>query len=246
MTTDPSGAAARGELLVHFQPQQDLTSGRIVAVEALARWHHPELGTIPPNAFIPIAEWVGAIHEVGEFVLEETCRQAAEWTAASLALEVSINVSPLQLTNNAFAELAISTVRRHRLRPETVTLEITEAEPIVDLPNAVAALGRVREFGMGVSVDDFGIGYSSIEQVRNLPATELKIDQSLIRGSRATARRMLRAVIDDAHADGLCIVAEGIETDDQLDLAIELGCDRAQGYLIGRPMPGAALAASLR
>lgn len=243
MASELTGAGRRGELVAHFQPQQDLHTDRIVGAEALARWAHPELGVILPDTFIPIAEAAGTIHEVGEFMLEQTCRQAAEWRQRSLVLDVSVNVSPLQLQDERFVQKAIDTVRRYGLTPETITLEVTEAEPIVDLPRAVAALERVRAVGMGVSIDDFGAGHSSLEQLRNLPATELKIDQSLIRRSAVLARLLLPAIVAEARDEHLRVVAEGVETAEHLQLARDLGCDRAQGFFIGEPMPATALEA---
>lgn len=245
LARDLRGAASRGEMLAHYQPQLDLSSGRVVGVEALARWHHPERGPVGPSAFIPLAEWAGVIREIGDFMLHESSRQAAEWAATGIHLDLSINVSPNQLSNDEFCVEVQRTLERYDLDPTTVTLEITEAEPILDLPQVAACLGLLRTIGVGVAIDDFGTGYSSLDQLRNLPATELKIDQSIIRGSQARARRLLNAVIEDAHAEGIRVVAEGVETQVQLDLAAELGCDRAQGYLIGRPMPADALVRTL-
>ena len=246
LAADLSGAAERGELLTNYQPQLDLASGRVVAVEALVRWDHPRHGVIAPNTFIPVAEWAGNIREVGGFVLAESTRQLAQWRDAGLALEMSVNVSPTELEGDLFCGGVLNSLARWILDPSLLTIEITETEPIVDLPHAVECLDELRGHGVGVSIDDFGTGHSSVDQLHNLPTTEFKIDQSLIRGTRRAARRVLRAVIQEAKQTGIRIVAEGVETAEQLDHAVALGCDRAQGYLIGRPMPAAALAASLR
>ena len=246
LAADLEGAAQRGELLAHYQPQIDLTTGRIVSVEALVRWDHPEYGIIAPNTFIPVAEWAGNIREVGRFVLQASTRQLSTWRDAGLELELSINVSPTELEGDLFCGEVLNALAECSLNPPMLTLEITEAEPIVDLPHAVECLNELRDLGIGVSIDDFGTGHSSPDQLHNLPATELKVDQSLIRGTRQAARRVLHAVLAEAKETGIRVVAEGVETADQLDHAIALGCDRAQGYLIGQPMPAAALETLLR
>lgn len=236
------GAAARGELLAHYQPQIDLETGRIVAVEALARWIHPELGAVPPEEFIAAAEDAGVVGEIGDFMLDEGCHQLAQWRDQGLTLELSVNVSPLQLATAQFAARLVSLMMQLSLDAELITLEVTESLPIQEMSTVVGRLEVLRALGMGVSVDDFGIGYSSAEQLRDLPATELKIDQSLIRGDREATIEFLKPVLGEARKSGLRIVAEGVETEEQLALARELGADRAQGYLIGRPMSAAYLA----
>lgn len=240
--SDLSGAAGRGELLAHYQPQMDVESGRIVAVEALARWLHPELGAVPPDQFIPAAEEAGVVNEIGDFMLDESCRQLSMWQRQGVHLELAINVSPTQLATASFAARLVGLLMEFQIEPALVTVEVTESLPILDMPRVVARLEVLRALGVGVSVDDFGTGFSSPEQVRDLPATELKIDQSIIRGDRQRAIDSLGAFIAGAKEDGLRIVAEGVETEDQLQLARELGADRAQGYLIGRPMSAQWLA----
>lgn len=239
---DVRGAAERGELLAHYQPQVDLVSGRIVAVEALARWLHPTKGAVPPDEFIPEAERSGAVGEVGDFMLDEACHQLATWRDGGIHLELSVNVSPIQLATAQFAARLVSLTMELSLEPRLITVEVTETQPIADMPTVVARLEVLRALGMGVAVDDYGIGFSSPEQLHSLPATELKIDQSLIRGSRDHAIQLLGPVIAEAKADGIRIVAEGVETDEQLALARELRADRAQGYLLGRPMSAKFLA----
>jgi len=236
------GAAARGELLAHYQPQIDLATGRIVAVEALARWIHPEHGAVPPEEFISAAEHAGVVGEVGDFMLDEGCHQLAQWRAQGLELELSVNVSPIQLATAQFAARLVALMMELSLDARFITLEVTESLPIEEMSTVVARLEVLRALGMGVSVDDFGIGFSSIEQLRDLPATELKIDQSLIQGEREATIAFLQPALAEAKTQGLRIVAEGVETEEQLALARELGADRAQGYLIGRPMSAAYLA----
>lgn len=237
-----SEALDRHELVTYFQPQVDIGTGRVVAVEALVRWVHAVFGVIPPDEFIPIAESAGTIHEVGKTVAADAISQIAEWKSRGIDLEISVNVSPTELGPTLAAELE-TLLALHDVEPLLLTAEITESEPILDLPRATSCLRELRELGIGVSVDDFGVGYASVGQLRSLPATELKVDQSLIRGSRAVARKTLEPVLAEASESGIRIVAEGVETEDHLAHARELGCDRAQGYLIGEPMTAIELEA---
>jgi len=228
-------AVDRRQFVAYYQPQVDIASGRVVSVEALARWIHPEFGVIPPNEFIPVAESVGSIRQVDRSVFTHAVRQIARWTATSLNLELSVNISPSELVPGLAGEL-LPILESEGVDPHLITMEITESEPILDLPVAVRCLHELRDHGIGVSVDDFGTGYSSVSQLRDLPTTELKIDQSLIRGTRDAAHKALDVVLAEAADRGIRIVAEGVETHDQMNHAIELGCHRAQGYIIGAPM----------
>ncbi|MDH6180200.1 EAL domain-containing protein (putative c-di-GMP-specific phosphodiesterase class I) [Microbacteriaceae bacterium SG_E_30_P1] len=235
LAAELDAAVDQRQLVTYYQPQIDLSSGDIVAVEALVRWIHPTYGVIPPDEFIPIAESIGSIRRVGRTVLTDAAQQLTRWSAAGKRLELSVNISPTELGPELAGEL-VETLDEFGMDPTLLTMEITETEPIIDLPRAVRCLHEVRALGVGVSVDDFGTGYASINQLRNLPATELKVDQSLIRGNRSAARRTLIPVLAEASDLGIRIVAEGVETADQMNHAIELGCQRAQGYLIGAPM----------
>jgi EAL domain-containing protein (putative c-di-GMP-specific phosphodiesterase class I) len=229
-----TGAVARGEFAAHYQPQFDLRTGRIVAVEALARWTHPEFGSIPPDEFIAVAEQTGYVREIGRFMLHTSCRQLATWRAEGIHLEVSVNVSPVELIHPTFARDVLAILEECGTSPEEVTLEVTETLPIEDGPHLLDGLDEVRSAGLSISIDDFGVGYASVERVRDLHATELKIDKSLIREPAAIE---LEAAIAQAKARGLRIVAEGVETEAHLARARELHSDRAQGYLLGRPVP---------
>jgi len=230
-----SEAVDRQELVTYYQPQLDIATRRIVAVEALVRWAHPIFGMIPPDEFIPVAESAGNIHDVGRAVFTDAVGQIAAWKSRGIDLELSVNVSPTELGPDLAEEL-MTVLSLHDVDPHLLTMEITESEPIVDLPRALSCLRELRSDGIGVSVDDFGTGYSSVHQLRSLPATELKVDQSLIRGPREVAQKALVPVLAEAVTLGIRIVAEGVETDDQMAFAIELGCHRAQGFLIGEPM----------
>jgi EAL domain-containing protein (putative c-di-GMP-specific phosphodiesterase class I) len=234
--SDLHGAVARGEIVPYFQPQLDLKSRETVAVEVLSRWIHPEHGLVSPAEFIPVAEANGAILEIGHFMLEETCRAAAEWHERGLPLEVSVNVSPIQLAQPDFFDVLLDNLEHLELPPQTLTIEITESLPIADLPMVVERLASLRDLGLGVSIDDFGTGYSSISQLQSLPATELKIDQSLVQDDSPGTQELVTAVIGVVRARGIRVVAENVETELQLGRVLELGCDRAQGYLFNRPM----------
>ncbi|CAN5283190.1 hypothetical protein BH11ACT5_BH11ACT5_10020 [soil metagenome] len=234
---DLPGAAARGELVAYFQPQIEVGSGRIVSAEALCRWNHPTLGPISPADFIAAAEENGSIDEIGAFMLERGCEFAS---AAGLpGIQVAINVSALQLAQPDFSTRVIAVFERFDLDPAQVTVELTESRPVTDIPNAVAHLARLRDLGSGISLDDFGIGYASAKQLEALPFTELKIDQSLIREDTEETWNRVATLVAVVRQKGMRIVAEGVETQEQYDRIRESGCDRAQGYYLGMPVPHA-------
>jgi EAL domain-containing protein (putative c-di-GMP-specific phosphodiesterase class I) len=244
MNPDLPGAAARGEIEAFFQPQFDLAdlSGpselselRIVAVESLSRWRHPFRGIVSPLEFIPDAEAGSEIHAVGAFMLIDSCRSAARWAGQGTPIQVSVNVSARQLDERAFFDEVAATLERTPLDPGLLTLEITESLAIVDRAVALAGLDRLRALGVDISIDDFGTGHSSLEQLTSLPFTELKIDKSLVQS--AADDDAIAAIVERAHARRIRVVAEGIETEEQLDRARRLGCDRAQGFLLGHPVP---------
>jgi EAL domain-containing protein (putative c-di-GMP-specific phosphodiesterase class I) len=236
LVSDLAGAVDRGEILAYFQPQIDVASGDVVAVEALSRWTHSEYGLIAPSVFIPLAEAHDLISEIGDFMLDEACRCAHDWCERGMDLEVAVNVSAAQLTTPAFLDRVHSNLSQRGLEPDRLTIEITESLPLMDVPEVTARLTELRDLGLGVSLDDFGTGFSTVGQLMNLPATELKIDQSLIQDAQSSGRLML-AVVEMAHDQGLRVVAEGVETEEHLAAVRELDCDRAQGYLFGRPVP---------
>jgi EAL domain-containing protein (putative c-di-GMP-specific phosphodiesterase class I) len=235
LATDLEGAAARGEIRAQFQPQIDVHTGRIVAVEALARWQHPEFGLVSPDVFIPLAEAHDLIGEIGDFMIDEGSRCAAEWNSADQRIDVAVNVSPRQLVTLDFLDHLEANLYAHGLAPESLIIEITESLPVSDVPEVSTRLLELSERGLGVSVDDFGTGHTSIEQLRVLPLTEVKIDQSLVRGID-NSRELIEEVILVAHERHMRVVAEGVETEEHFSFVRELGCDRAQGYYFGRPM----------
>ncbi|HEY4269687.1 MAG TPA: EAL domain-containing protein [Galbitalea sp.] len=237
LIADLKGAAGRGEITAYYQPQIDVSTGAIVAVESLSRWLHPELGMQSPLVFIPLAEEFGLIDDLGDFMLGEACACAADFAARSIPVEVAVNVSAIQLARIGFFVHLEELLDEMHLSPDAITLEITESRFIANRPQVSERLARLRNHGVGISIDDFGVGHSSVEQVLALPANELKIDRTVVQDETATDGGLLATIIRLAQDRGLRTVAEGIETQSQLDRVRALGCDRAQGYLIGEPMP---------
>jgi EAL domain-containing protein (putative c-di-GMP-specific phosphodiesterase class I) len=237
LVSDLPGAVKRGEIVAYYQPQIDIRSGRIVAVESLARWFHPELGMLSPLVFIPIAEEFGLIDELGSFMIDEACRLAIELDKRGLEVDIAVNVSALQLAAPEFFTTLEDCLAESNLRPGALTLEITESRFIVARPKVSARLQRLRDRGVSISIDDFGVGHSSVEQVLALPANELKIDRAVVQDEAATNGVLLATIVGLVRDRGLRTVAEGVETEAQLQRVRDLGCDRAQGYLIGEPMP---------
>jgi diguanylate cyclase (GGDEF)-like protein len=236
------GAVENDEFVLHYQPIIDVTDERIVGVEALIRWEDPGRGTIPPLDFVPQLEESGLIVPVGEWALEEACRQVTAWTKAFPSvgpLRVSVNVSPRQLLQAHFGEVVTRVLQRTGTRPTQLCLEITEAALMGDVVAAWAELRKVKALGVSLAIDDFGTGYSSVSYVRNFALDSLKIDQSFVRALSTCAEdtAIVKAVIHMAHALSLTTVAEGVETPEQLNLLRDLGCDFAQGYLFSRPQP---------
>lgn len=231
--TDLPAAIDRGELFALYQPQIEIATRRVVGAEALARWRHPQLGEVSPEVFIAIAEDRGQISRVSRFMLDEACRQVGGWRAAGLDLGVSVNVSPLELSSDRFCTDVLEVLRRWDAPPSAVTLEVTETKELADAHAFLGCIADARAEGLGISVDDYGRGFSSLRRMHELHASEVKLDRSLIeRGLIPEVRDIVAA----AHESGARIVAEGVETVDDLDVAKAMNCDRAQGWLFGRPM----------
>lgn len=241
-----AGATRRGEISALYQPQLEIASGRIVGAEALSRWTSPELGDVPPEVFIQVAERDGIIDEIGDFVMEEASRTAARWRDLGIPVQISVNVSTLQLVESDFVDKLLATVAGLGLGAGSLTVEVTETVPIQDFEVAIALLTRVREAGIDVSLDDIGSGQASVDQLVLLPVNEIKLDQGIVRSADTDDDRLLRRVMRLAEERGLRTVAEGVETPEQFERVRELGCDRVQGYLVGRPMTAEALEALLK
>jgi diguanylate cyclase (GGDEF)-like protein len=242
LETDLRGAAGRGELRVHYQPQIDVTTNEIVAAEALVRWQHPELGLLPPADFIALAEESSLITEVGAYILTEACRAGAAWGAAGHDIEISVNVSAVQLGSKEFLALIRDTLKRTGFRADSLTLEVTESQAVTETSTNDRNLHGLRASGLGISVDDFGTGYSSLAQLHTLPVTEVKLDRSFTtRLGDEESNAFVAGIVGLGHGLGLRVVAEGVETQSQFEALRAMGCERAQGYLLGKPVEASAL-----
>ncbi|MGY3496651.1 sensor domain-containing protein [Bradyrhizobium sp. USDA 4502] len=235
-----SVAIKNGELSLYYQPQAaaggSVAASQIIGFEALARWHHPVRGFVPPGDFIPLAEESGLIVEMGEWILREACREAASW---AIPLQVAVNLSPAQFTHGDLVGLVHSILLETGLTPDRLELEITEGVLIEDFDRGLSLLRRLKALGVRISMDDFGSGYSSLSYLQAFPFDKIKIDRAFVinLGRNPQSAAIVRAVIDLGHGLEMSIVAEGVETEAQLDFLAEEGCDAVQGYLIGRPAP---------
>jgi diguanylate cyclase len=233
-------AILRGHLEVHYQPQIDLVTGKMSAMEALVRWPHPRLGLIPPLDFIPLAEEAGLMQSLTAFVLERAVQQCAAWHAAGEILTISVNVSATNLLDAGFSESVIATLARHDVAPSSLILEITETTIIRDFDLCKVVIEQLRNLGLGVSIDDFGAGVTSLAYLGSLAVSELKLDRSfltrLATGDTERNLALVRATIALGHKLNMRVVAEGIEDLEALNLLTAIGCDLAQGYFIGQPM----------
>lgn len=230
------------ELSVHYQPRVRASDQRIVGLEALLRWHHPTLGNISPAAFIPLAEESGLIIELGKWVFEEACRQNAHWRDSGLIdVPVSINLSARQFAEVDVEQLVVDTLRNVGLPPTSLELEITESILMSDVTAAADLLARLRHLGVRSSIDDFGTGYSGLSYLAKMPVDTLKIDRSFVADMIGEGAPIISAVVALARSLGLNVVAEGVETEGQVEALRMLECDEMQGFLYARPMPPDAI-----
>jgi len=231
-------AIEREELRVYYQPKIDTTSKQIVGMEALVRWQHPELGFISPAEFIPLAEETGIIVPLGEWVLRTACDQTKIWNEKGFPLNVSVNLSPEQFQQKGLAEMVMNVIEENSLDPSQIELEITETSIMKDADYVVKVLGELRSKGIKISIDDFGIGYSSFGYLKSLPIDSLKIDKSFIQDitTDPDAAALVMSIISLSHNLRLKIIAEGVETEDQLKFLHLLRCDAWQGYLYSKPV----------
>ncbi len=227
------------EFELYYQPKLDLRTGTITAAEALIRWHHPVDGLRLPGTFIPVAERLGLINPIGDWLIETACRQAVAWQRQGLHICVAVNVSPQQFRQRELVEKITRAAFRHGVRPSGLSIEITESTAMSDPAFAREAINRLSQLGIHAAIDDFGTGHSCLATLRDLPVRQLKIDKSFVAdlGVRPRAKDIMRAVIELARALDLEVVAEGVETQPQARMLEELGCDVLQGYLISRPAP---------
>jgi EAL domain-containing protein (putative c-di-GMP-specific phosphodiesterase class I) len=234
-------ALTAGQLLCHYQPKRELRTGAVVGVEALVRWQHPERGLLYPDAFLPLAEQAGLMGPLTDTVLDTVLAQAADWRDAGLALAVAVNLSATNLLDAALPGRVTDLLRQHRYDPAMLVLEITEDVLMADPHRAHEVLVRLRALGVGIAIDDYGTGYSSLKYLRTLPVTELKLDRAFIDGVSRDPRdeAIVRTTVDLAHSLGIVMVAEGVETAEDWACLERLGCDVAQGYYLSRPLPAA-------
>ncbi len=250
LETELRKAVENDEFEVHFQPLVDVRGGRVVAAEALLRWHSPTLGQVSPAEFIPAAEESSLILPIGHWVLRAACTQALAWQRPGAApVRVCVNLSSLQLESPDLVERVRDTLQETGLDPSLLELEITETTMMRDVEHNIGTLLELRKLGITFSVDDFGTGYSSLSYLKRLPIDTVKIDRSFVRGleqQQEDDTAIVSAIIALGHSMGLHIVAEGVETVGQLEFLARAGCDRVQGYLLGRPMPASAFTALLQ
>ena len=241
-------ALMRDEFVLHFQPQVNLRSGRIVGMEALLRWQSPELGLVPPLQFIPVAEESNLITAIGRWVLDKACATLRDWLDAGVpVVPLAINVAASQFEDQDMDQLVRATLARYRLDPGLLELELTESLSMEDPEASIELMHRLKATGIGMSIDDFGTGYSNLSYLKRFPVDKLKIDQSFTRGltSDPEDKSIVTAVIRMAHSLGLRAIAEGVETEGQLRMLAAEGCDEIQGYYFSRPLPEQAMVAML-
>ncbi|MDO9710951.1 putative bifunctional diguanylate cyclase/phosphodiesterase [Paracraurococcus lichenis] len=236
LEADLRRALGEGEFRLHYQPQIDLPTGRVIGAEALLRWTCPGRGNVPPDAFIPLAEETGLIAQIGAWTLQEACRQAVTWPEE---LGVAVNVSAVQFRLPGLYEAVAAALATTGLRPSRLELEITEGVLLRDTDETLAMLDRVRRLGVKIAMDDFGTGYSSLGYLQKFSFDKIKIDRGFIRslGQNVNSEAIVRAVVGITRSLGVRANAEGVETDDQARLLLAEGCGEVQGYLFGKPMP---------
>jgi len=232
-------ARERKELRLMYQPKFQAPSGPVVGFEALLRWQHPQYGLLSPDAFLPLAEKTGMIISIGEWVLDEACRQLNAWhEAGHRQWSVAVNLSTMQFEQPDLVEMVMGCLERHQVAPDKLILEVTETTAMSNPDESVRLLTRLTELGVKASIDDFGTGYSSLLYLKRLPASELKIDRAFVNELRAEGEdaTIVSAIVALAKTLNLRVVAEGVETVEQQQFLTELGCNTLQGYLLGRPL----------
>ena len=239
-------ALRSGQLVPYFQPEVELSSGRVVAAESLARWEHPDYGTLPPALFTPLAESLGLMGELTRLMLGQSLAQHRTWAAAGWVVPVSVNVGPDCVTDPAFPGVVAEFLRSEQVPGPMLALEVSEQTGTAAVSSSFFA--QLAEFGVRVALDDFGTGFASLESLGGWPVDELKLDMSLVRpiAGNSSFRTIVRTTIDLAHQLGVKVVAEGVDSEAVRSELLSLGCDLAQGFLLGRPMPADAFTDWLR
>jgi len=225
---------------LHYQPQLSFETGSIVGVEALVRWRHPERGLISPGDFIPLAESSGLIIAIGDWVLNEACKQIILWQKLGLPpIKVGINVSVQQFGPGKLVDRVAAALEETQLKPDLLKLEITESLLMEDIEQSIKTMNQLRDLGVHLAIDDFGTGYSSLAYLKRFPISELKIDQAFVRELSPDSEdaAIVRAIISLGHNLGLSVIAEGVETAEQYGFLKESNCDEMQGYFFSKPVP---------
>ena len=244
LENDLRHALERGELVLHYQPQINIATGRVTGVEALLRWNRPGFGLVAPKDFIPIAEETRLIVPIGEWVLREACRQARAWQSpGSPGFRMAVNLSPRQFQHSDLPQVIASALEYSGLPPGDLELEITESLAMQNTARTIATLQKLRDMGVQIAIDDFGTGHSSLNYLRSFPIDSVKIDQEFVQEIEGSAadRAIIAAVIGMARGLSLRVIAEGVETEQQLDFLREQGCEEVQGFLFGEPVPATAV-----
>lgn len=236
-------AIRNDHLVLHYQPQVEIATGKLVGVEALVRWQHPEIGMIYPDRFISLAEQSGLMQALTHWVIEAAVKQEQQWRKEGMSLSISVNISAFDITSLTLPEQLSDLLTEKKLDPTRLNLEVTESALMGELVTSLDTLTRLRLKGIGLSIDDFGTGYSSLSQLHRVPFTELKIDLSFVSAIEcdAEARAIVKTCIILGHELNMLVVAEGVETEEHLKLLKKMGCDIAQGYFFSRPIAGSEL-----
>lgn len=240
-------ALNEGQFILHYQPKYDIKTKTITGTEALIRWLHPKKGLLNPSDFIPLAEKLGLITEIGNWVIEQACQQISEWTKNGFSIPISVNLSPIQFYDTQLVHFVKKIIMQYKIKPEFLEIEITE-NIAIHVEHAITVLQQLHEIGVVIAVDDFGIGYSSLNYLNKFPISKLKIDRSFITNitTQTSDKKIVSTIIELAHDLHLRVVAEGVETEQQLQLLEQLNCDEAQGYFFCKPIPPEALEKKLK
>ena len=226
---------------MYYQPKFDALTQAMSGAEALLRWNHPELGPVSPAEFIPLAERTGTIVELGDWVVEEVCRQIMHWDAAGMAPQrIAVNLSPRQFQQPDLVQRLSQILHRYQVSAHRLMFEITETAAMRDASQSIAAIRQIQALGIEVAIDDFGTGYSSLSYLQRFRAQQIKIDRAFVSAlddNPLEAAAIIRAICAMAHSLDMTVVAEGVETEAQMEALVSLQCDQVQGYLLARPLP---------
>ena len=249
LETSMRRAIENKEFITYYQPVVNLASGEVVGSEALVRWQHPELGLLPPGKFIGLAEDTGLILDIGDFVMRAACASTRAWQDRGFGrLRIAVNISARHFQQKDFLERLVEILGETRLDPTCLELELTETSIMENTESAAKLLGQIRKLGVKVAIDDFGTGYSSLSYLKSLPIDTVKLDRSFVMGATTDPddAALVMAIVTLAHNLRLRVIAEGVETEEQVAFLRLLRCDEAQGYLFGKPMPPEVFEASLK